>query len=211
MNIKRKALGGFSQVTDEALIVRAMTILQAMTGNAFFEKPNPDLPTLQSHIDDFQDKLSIAKRKGSPMDTAVKNASRKTLSNTLQQLAFYVSNTADGDLQQLLSSGFDLSAYPRRGDVPDSILGIVLRDGRQSGQLRLDFQPQTKVLMYEYRFTNRESPHTDNDWSEVFTTTSSKNNIIAPLSPFERYYVQVRAVNGFGRSQWSEPVSHVIR
>ncbi|MCC2598761.1 fibronectin type III domain-containing protein, partial [Sphingobacterium sp. FBM7-1] len=49
------------------------------------------------------------------------------------------------------------------------------------------------------------------EWGEVYITTSSKNHTIAPLTPFLRYGVRVRAINGYGRSDWSEMVSHVVR
>src|SRR5690606_32836012 len=135
-------LGGFRSAKDEELLVRGSTVLQALTDNAHFPDPTPPLTDLETHLQDFQDKLSIARRRGSPQDTAIKNDSRKVLESTLKQLAFHVSMISDGSLQMLLSSGFEVSGYPRAGDVPDAITGIYLRDGRQSGQMRLDFNKQ---------------------------------------------------------------------
>ena len=211
MNIKRKANGGFSNVKDEFLMAKANTVVQAMTGNVFFPTPSPDLTILDSALVDFQKCMALARRKGSPADTAAKNNSRKTLMNVLQQLAFYVSQESNGDLHQLLSSGFDVSNYPKAGDVPDRVYGLLLKDGKQSGQMRLDFTPQQKVFFYEYRFTMTYVEDSDMDWSSIYNTTSSKNNIIAPLIPFEKYYVQVRSVNGYGKSEWSDVVTHVVR
>lgn len=210
MNIKKRALGGFTETKDDILLVRANTVLQAMTGNHYFVQPNPELSVLQQAIENFQEALSVARRKGSPMDTAAKNNSRKSLTTVLQQLAFYVTQTAAGDLHKLLSSGFETNKYPSAGDVPAAVQGVLLRDGKQSGQMRLDFTAQRKVLLYEYRYTEVAAAE-EEDWSQVFATTSSKNNIMAPLTPYERYYVQVRAINGYGKSAWSEAVSHVIR
>lgn len=133
------------------------------------------------------------------------------MESTLKQLAFHVSTVADGSLQMLLSSGFEVSSYPRSADVPGVISGIFLRDGRQSGQMRLDFNRQPMTLLYEYRYAHEQDEEGNHLWGEPITTSSSRQNILAPVTPFKRYFVQVRAINGYGKSDWSEPVSHITR
>lgn len=211
MDITRFALGGFKSHKDDELLVRGTTVLQAMNNNAFFPEPTPALEDVQALLDDFSAKLAVAKRKGSPADTAFKNASRKLLSTALNQLAFYVSQVARGELPVLLSSGFIISSYPRSGDVPEVIRGVMLRDARQSGQMRLDFSKQSKVLLYEYRYGQESDGEGQVHWSEPISTTSSRGNIIAPVAPHQRYQVQVRAVNTYGRSEWSDAVGHYVR
>jgi len=211
MNLQRQALGGFKNTKDDELLVRGETVVMAMKGNIHFPDPRPTIEETQLLLADFREKLAIARRRGSPQDTAAKNAGKQALILALQQIAFYVSKVAAGDLQMLLSSGFELSSYPKSGDVPDKVRGVRLKDGKQSGQMRLDFEQQHKVLLYEYRYSVEGAPIDNRKWTDPLITTSSKANILAPLTPFVRYYVQVRAVNGFGKSEWSEPVSHVVR
>lgn len=211
MFIKQQALGGFRSVKDDELLVRGSTVLQALTDNDHFPDVVPPLSDLETHLQDFQDKLSIARRRGSPQDTAIKNDSRQLLEATLKGLAFHVSQQSNGSLQMLLSSGFEISNYPRSGDVPDVINGVFLRDGRQSGQLRLDFNKQPLALLYEYCVAHTQDQDGEHVWNEPIMTSSSRQNIIAPVIPFKRYYVRVRAINGYGKSDWSEPVSHIPR
>ncbi len=211
MDIKRFALGGFKNHKDDELLVRATTVLQAMDNNVFFATPEPALATVTPLVNDFQEKLANCRRKGSPQDTAAKNASRETLCRILKQLAFYVSQVANGDLSILLSSGFVLSSYPRNGNVPEVVRGVIVRDARQSGQMRLDFQKQSQVLLYEYRYAREAAEGQPLEWLEPLSTSSSRANIIAPVTPFNRYWLQVRAVNSYGKSDWSEPVSHFVR
>ncbi len=210
MNNKQFALGGFNHVKDDALLVRAMTVLQAMDNNAYFPDPVPALVDVTPLMEDFGDKLKLARRKGNPHDTAVKNLSRKALAAALKELAFYVSAKADGALHALLSSGFELSSYPRGGEVPDIVDGVKLKDGKQSGQMRLDFNKQSSALLYEYRYAQEQDEAGPGDWT-ILRTSTSRNNILAPLALYKRYYVEVRAINGFGASGWSEAVSHVVR
>lgn len=211
MNIKQQALGGFRRVSDETLLVRAKTVLQAMTDNPSFEDPDPTLEDVGVVVDDFDEKLAMANRRGSPMDTAIKNESRTALEAVLKRLAFYVTYTADGNLSQLLSSGFDISSLPQRDDVPDVVTSIRLSDGRQQGQMRLDFDKNNSAKIYEYQVCQVDAHGLPDEWSESYITTSSKQNIIAPLVPYQRYGVKVQAVNGYGRSDWSEMVTHVVR
>lgn len=210
MNFKKTALGGFSHVRDHDLLVRSKTIMLAMSSSVYFPDPQPHPGDMETHLQDFQEKLSICRSRGTPQDTAAKNAARLILVEDLRQLAFYVSKTAHGDLQVLLSSGFELSNIPKTRDIPEQVQGVVLSDGKQTGQMRLDFEKQPKVLLYQYRYAVDEGGKTS-EWSEPFATTASRANILAPLHLYVRHYVQVRAVNSAGKSEWSEAVSHVTR
>src|SRR5690606_29919543 len=118
MDIKQHALGGFAKDSDETVLVKGKTVLLAMTGNPNFPTPEPALDAVTDVVNDYEQKLAMAKRRGSPEDTALKNQARKLTIQLLKRLAFYVSQTADGDLAKLLSSGFAVSSLPQRDDVP---------------------------------------------------------------------------------------------
>ena len=211
MNIKQKALGGFSRDSDETILVKGRTVQLAMTDNPNYPTPEPALDAVRDVVNDFEQKLAMAKRRGSPEDTALKNQARKAMQQTLKRLAFYVTQTADGDLAKLLSSGFSVSRLPQREDVPDRIIGITLRDGKQKGQMRLDFGKNSAAKIYEYQVCEMDAHGMPDEWGELYVATSSKQHIIAPLTPYQRYGVRVRAINGYGRSEWSEIVTHIVR
>lgn len=211
MNIKRQARGGFTNTRDEDLLVQAETVYAAMDGNPNFPSPDPDLADIRAALDDYSQKLAAARKRGGPEQTALKDKSRSVLQELLKRLAFYVSNTAAGDLSVLLSSGFRPTAYPSGGIPPEVITGLRLRDGRQSGHLVLSFAPDRQALFYEYRFGTRSDEEVEPQWGENLLTTSSRNNVVAPVKAGVRYYVQVRAVNAHGVSDWSEPVSLLAR
>ena len=211
MNIKQQALGGFRKESDEAVLVKGRTVLLAMTDNPNFVTPEPTLEAVTETLDDYENRLSLAKRRGSPEDTAAKNDARKVAEQMLKRLAFYVTHTADGSLPKLLSSGFAVSSLPQKDDVPLPVTGIRLRDGRQTGQMRMDFDKNPAAKLYEYQVCQVDANGQPDKWSELYITTSSRMHIIAPLTPYQRHGVRVRAVNGYGRSEWSEMVTHVIR
>lgn len=211
MNRKPKALSGFKNIKDDEFSTLAKTVLEAMMDNVFFDEPTPELKVLDDAIKDYVEKLAMARRKGNPFDTAIKNESKEKLVVIMTELAFYVNRVSDGNLPVLLSSGFQVSSHFKTIFEPAVVEGVKLMDGRQSGQIRLDFANQSNVRIYEYRYAPDKEGNDDFDWSIVYKTTSSRGNVLSPLTPGHRYYVQVRAVNTKGVGEWSEPVSMMAR
>lgn len=209
MATKMKALIGFTKLKDDELLLTGTTILNAMTGNSNFPTPTPDLDEVQMLLTDFTDKLAAARKRGSPEDTAIKDESRIPLILALQKLGYYVNSVAEGHLSTLLSSGFPTNASATTGLVPLMVENVKLSDGRQSGQMRLDFTSQKKVLLYEYCYRKVQIPEVE--WSDRLTTSSSRMNIIAPLEVGQWYEVRVRAVNSKGMGDWSQIASMLVR
>lgn len=204
-----KALIGFPDMKDDELMVTAVTILAAMQGNENFENPVPELDDVQADLDDYTDKLAQCRKRGSPEDTAIKDESKAHLAQTLQRLGYYVNSRARGHLPTVLSSGFPINAPRVPHLVPMAVEGVKLTDGRQSGQVLLNFKKQQQARMYEYSYRKVSDP--EEDWSDRFTTTSSQGNVIAPLELAQRYEVRVRAMNSKGVGDWSQIVSIIAR
>ena len=209
MATKAKVLISFSRMKDDELVVAANTIIGAMTNNVNYPQPEPALVDVQTLLDDFTAKLAVSRKRGSPEDTALKNESKIPLVDILRKLGYYVNREADGHLSMLLSSGFPTNGPSGPSLVPLMVEGVQLRDGRQSGQVRLDFAKQRNVLIYEYRY--REAGNADSPWEDRLSTSSSRGNIIAPLTVGHHYEVQVRAVNTQGCGDWSQTASILAR
>lgn len=209
MATKMKALIGFAKMKDDELVISCKTIIDAMTGNTKYPLPNPDLLDLETILDTFIAKLAISRKRGSPEDTALKNESREPLITAMQKLGYYVNGVAQGHLSTLLSSGFPTNSASFGNQVPLKVDNVRLSDGRQSGQVKLEFAPQKIATIYEYRFRQRNEPMME--WGDRLTTTSSRGNIIAPLEIGHFYEVQVRAVNTQGTGDWSDSANILVR
>lgn len=207
---KTKALIGFVKMKDDELMILGNTVINAMTGNSNFTTPSPALDDIKTLLEDFSVKLAIARKRGSPEDTARKDESKEPLAEALQQLAYYVNSVAKGHLSTLLSSGFPTSAPAVGSIIPAQVQGVKVSDGRQSGQLRLDFESQGRAAkLYEYCYRKVETPEAV--WSDRLTTTSSRGNIIAPLEVAQLYEFKVRAVNSKGAGDWSQTATILVR
>lgn len=203
-----KALINFTRLKDDELLVLTRTILHAMTDNLHFTAPIPPLADIQMLLDYFSQKLEISRKRGSPEDTALKNESRIPLMEDVQKLSYYVNAISQGKLSTLLSSGFPINAPSGSSLVPLRIDNLKLRDGRQSGQLRIDFAKQKGIRIYEYSY---RLANANASWSDRYSTTSSQSNIIAPLEVGLEYEVRVRAVNTQGPGDWSNISKILVR
>lgn len=209
MAIKSKALVGFPGMKDDELMVAANTIVAAMTDNSNFPEPSPDLDVISNLRDDYSDKLAASRKRGAPEDFALKDESKDELAERLQQLGHYVNSVARGRLSIVLSSGFPTNSPDAPPQAPTPVENVRVSDGRQSGQVKLDFAKQKNVRVYEYQYRMADLPN--EPWSERYTTTSSRGNIIAPLDPARYYEVHVRAINTHGIGDWSQIVRILAR
>lgn len=209
MASKTRALVGFPGMKDGELMVAANTIVAAMTDNSNFPDPSPDLDMIGNLRDDYADKLAASRKRGAPEDFAIKDESKDALAAELQQLGHYVNSVARGRLAIVLSSGFPTNSPDAASLPPISVGNVRANDGRQSGQVKLDFEKQANVRVYEYQYRQADRP--DEPWSERYTTTSSRGNIIAPLDPATYYEIRVRAVNTHGVGDWSQVVRFLVR
>lgn len=211
MTTKRRALTNFKHLKDDGLLSQATTVHQAMKGNLNFPNPVPDITVLQSAFDDYQERLGTVKLKGGFYEASLKNDSRKALEGVLRQLAFHVNTIADGDLSMILSSGFPLTAVSISSHFPGVSNTTRLKDGKQRGYFRFDFDKVPDALLYEIQVASTKDVDGELEWDSGFNTTSSMNNIITPTLAGVIYYVRVRAVNGKGVGDWSEAASLLAR
>lgn len=200
----------FSWMRDETLANKAGIILLAMSTNTLFPVPSPSLTDVEAALDDFRTKLETAGRKGSQLDTTLKDQSRDRLIPLLQKLGRYVRDVADGDPAVIQSSGFTCSSDRRPGGIPETPQHVVLRNGPLSGELKLSFGKVEGARLYEYRYAKMPVPGAEAEWSDRFTTSNSRGTVIGGLTRVTEYLVQVRALNNHGASDWSQTVAHVV-
>jgi hypothetical protein len=200
---------GFSKLKDSELVMRANTIISSLTDNEAYPTPNPALEIIQSSLDDFQHWLNTIPT-GNRADTVMKNQSRSVLLDLLKRLGYHVNEVAE-DFVDLFSSGFPIANFPNRvnAEIPSIPRGLVLRDGKHSGKIRLDFNPVKEARLYLYR--HGISVDGTTKWEASLPSTSSRNNVIEGLSPGTEYLVQAKSVNSAGYSDWSDSVKLIAR
>lgn len=206
-----RAIGDYRSFKDALLLTTAITTIEALTGNANFVTPSPDLATLTAAKDDYQTKLAKANQKGSPLDISLKNEAKEVLADLLQKLAFYVNSVANGNLPLLLSAGLPLTQPRLAGMLPSVPERLRLSDGRLSGELRWDVDSLGRQVFYEYCYASEKDAAGEWLWSDRQTTTSSRKNLISGLTAGLIYAVRVRGVNTQGPGDWCTPETLIVR
>ena len=212
MKHSRRAKSGFVRMPDEKLLFLADAVYRGMVGNSFFPDPYPSIEDLDCVRSSFMKHLARSRASRSRYDIAVKNETRRELKRVLKGLAHYVNLTADNSLIILLSSGFEITNYRKRIPSPKQVKNLRIKDGRKAGQMLFSFQSQPNVRLYEYRYSTDMEESGEVVWpDEVHITTSSRNNLIAPVIPGQVYFLSARAINTRGVGDWSDPVQWMAR
>jgi len=180
---------GFSKYSDSNLLVQAQAKMVALTGNTYFPSPQPTLAEFQTKINTYSDALSAAKDR-SKNNIAAKKAARVDLTNTLTRLGMNLMQTANGDIQALISTAYDLSKSRQPRPPLEKPQVIKMEDGINSGEFWVYVAPLLGARTFVYQYT--EDAITENSvWQSQNATTTKV--LLTGLEPGKKYWVKVLA------------------
>src|SRR5882762_1873075 len=140
---------GFARLSDNDLDNFAQAVIDAITGNLTFPAPPVGPPGLQAFKDNFTTAIAAAQT-GGPADTAAKNNARQALLAAYRNLASYVQIQCAGNLELLLSSGFQAQSTNRASSALAKPAGLAIKNS-QTGTLVASVGPVKNTSMYEGR------------------------------------------------------------
>ena len=202
---KAKVFIGLAKQTDPELSEYTRGILDRMVGNTRFPTPNPTLPNMETSLTDFNEAV-IAALEGNKNETILKNQKRKNLENALTLLGSYVEDNSDNDPGILTSSGFALWSAPKKVD-PATPTNLKLIDGPHSGEVIVSFKGSRAAITYLVRYTE---DMTAGNWKLSDPFFKSKMTLQG-LNVGKYIWVQVKALNKNGISEWSDPAVLMVR
>lgn len=199
MNVK-PAIGFLTKDGQGSFTDKVTTILQWMTNNPSYPSPAPALGTVQAAFDTYKVATADASQ-GGKQNTAMRNARRETLAGLLRQLASYVSATANGNLEVLMSSGFPVQKATRTpvGPLPAPDAPVVVQ-GPVTGSLKATSTPLYGASSYNWSVALQSAPDTD---VQTAQTTGARAEFTG-LTPGQTYVVSLNAVGTAGVSNWSD-------
>lgn len=202
----------YSGIGESDLAILAGKIAVFMDGNPHFSTDIVPLATdLAVAAEDYRLKHEVAVNGGSSLEKELKKAAKTKLLNMLSHLANVVNYEARGNMLALSSTGLHFHKSPAAEQIPGTTGRIILRDGRLSGQLRVDFEKIPYAYEYELQIGEMEVDSDRILWGESYMTSSSINTTIAPLIPGRQYYIRVRGRNKTGTGDWSDSVTRMVR
>ena len=205
MNVK-PAIGFLTKDGQAPFTDKVAAILQWMTNNSNYPTPSPALPVVRTAFDSYKVAAADAVQ-GGKQNTAIRNARREELVALLRQLSSYVSATANGDLEVLLTSGFPVQK-PSRTPIgplpaPDA---PVLWQGPVTGSLGASASPMYGASSYNWSLALASAPNTD---VQTAQTTGARVSFTG-LIPGQIYVVCLNVVGTAGLSDWSDTGSLMV-
>lgn len=193
---------GLSGLSPQSLAAKAQNLVADMTGNANFATPEPalaDITAKQVELDNWIIKSSF----GDERAINTRNTVYAELQGMLRTLAQYVSMTAKGDGNVILSSGFEL----RKENAPTPPLtrpvDLSVNRTAYQGQVKLDWKTVKGTKTYIVQMTTENPEAETTKWITAATTTKSKLEV-SDLTFGSYYYFRVKAVGNKNESPFSE-------
>ena len=181
-------------------------VVLGLTNNAdIYATPVPGLLVVQGALDAFSADQAAAVG-GGVAATAKKKNSRRVLAGLMRQLGAYVTVACQGDLRNLILSGFPPQKTTR---TPVGILpapqGLVLKQGPLSGMIVASANPVFGAYTYNWTCT-ANTPGAVPIAAQGTAASWDFNG----LTPGGIYTIALNAVGAAGASNWSNAVSLMV-
>lgn len=191
---------GLSRLSMADVIAKSLHILSHLENNPHF----PYLPYSTEEIHgqlqllmECEHKRSISNFRIRP----VRDEVLRTLMHYMYCCAQYVNLAAKGDVDKLLTSGFELRSVPRPLALPPKIPSIGVINLGTSGSVKVFWQGVRNSKYFKLE-CNHIDPQDSNSWKGIVSSTETR--VILNHLPIGQYtYFRVSAVNGKGRGEWS--------
>ena len=191
----------FARYPVSVMITFFRNVITSMTANPAFPTPSPTLAVFKTAVDDLDAKTQAAMNRGR-VEVAARRASQAAAISLARQLGNYVESQSNGDLETLLSSGFEPVRTPSSSIVPSTPGNPRLSLTKLSGQLLFRFVGDANTRNFSVQYAdNAAGPWIDHDLS------TGTRVLLTGLTPGKVYYSRSRAHGAAGSSDWCSPVS----
>ncbi|MCG3148072.1 MAG: hypothetical protein PCFJNLEI_01514 [Verrucomicrobiae bacterium] len=209
-SMKSKVALGLFELNAGQTVQLGQDIHTAMTGNANFPTPTPDLAQLQTRLTATVAKinqLSAAQDTLALYQTERDNALRD-LRETLTNLGLYVENAANGDEEIIRSAAMNVRANPNPRLV-GQVQNVRLSPSDHEGELIMDYAGEEGTRMYQVQVCVDATTMPVN-WQDKLTTTKTRCRLNDTLVSGQRVWARVRALGANNTGAWSEPAVKTV-
>lgn len=202
-----RILNGFEEMTDLGFLGKVRFVVTEMLGNTNFTTPSPTLDSISTLANEFEVLINAADAGGS-YDKLVREAKKEELIDAMHNLSNYVLFIAKGDRLVAESSGFTIGKDTRTPRPPiDKPTGLELSDGKNAGELALEFLKVQGATSYMYQIS--VDPLDETKWVTTYGTI--RKSLFTGLESGKKYYVRVVALGTKGQVVYSDPVWRVAQ
>jgi len=206
----------FNRLKDAELLLKANTIIAAMTDNPNFPEPwpvqVPFLSTLKDAVASFQTAVQDALTRDTTR-ILLRDKAWEHLIHQLLDLVPFVEMIAKGDVNILMSSGFDLcKERTHTGSTRTSLEapeGFTVKRSELEGELIAHVAKLQGAASYELQIAEGD-PTVEENWHQHAIYTNGSKMVVTGLTPGHRVSVRVRGINAAGPGAWSDTVTLIV-
>ncbi|HEX8790397.1 MAG TPA: fibronectin type III domain-containing protein [Polyangiaceae bacterium] len=187
-----------------ALLSVAEAIVLAMSISPSFPEPTPALASVRSAIMELHDAqvATLTRTRGT---AAVRDRKLAVLVGLLARLKGYVEGVADEDPEHAVAVIESAGMHVKRSTARNKP-GFDVRAGRVSGSVRLVTRSAGDRAAYLWAWSSDGG----STWHTVPQTIQART-VVSGLPPASTCWFRYRAVTKSGETDWSEPLSFVVR
>ena len=195
---------GFSKYTDAELSEFTANVLNKMTDN-------PHFPTLQTNVTELKTEYDIfvnaipSPETRNRLNIQQLKVIRERLTILLKSLGDLVSGVAKGNVEILLTSGYNLRKKPTSRPIPKTPTSIDVFGTNDEGVVLVACKKVTNATSYIARVSLDKVKW---EWTNFENGTRVLVSGVPVNVPI---FVQMQAKNPAGRSDWSNAVEAILR
>ena len=194
---------GFTRITDKRLIPFAKGIIENMTGNVPFATTADLLAEVVTAYDEYLNAIPARNLRNS-FNSAVKNEKKKVLIQKLKSLGYLIESIANGSIELLESTGYELANKGQSKGELGKPTGIRAKTNGIEDMAIFQCDNNVGANIYEARVSSDGA-----SWNK-FGASPNRTVKVKGLTVGEDLFVQMRMTNVKGEGPWSGSVSFYI-
>lgn len=198
---------GFDHLPGPAFNNKSGAIYEGMNENPNFPTPTPDMATFNTARLSFSNALEKAASR-SVDDIAAKDHARTVLTAMLVELGNYVTLTANGDANKLISSRFDLRKKREPKPELQKPKNLKLWDGINPGVILVSVDAVRGARSYSFEYT-MDPLTADSVW--IVVSGTSRKSAFKNLESGTKIWVRVAAVGVRNQFNYSDVLSRIVQ
>ncbi len=187
-----------------ALIAFTKSVIQSMTGNAYFPNPQPPLATVQTALDELMSAEAAATKRALGA-VATRNEKRTVLVALLEELRVSVQKVADANPEQA-PSVINSAGMPVRKPAVRKPRVFSAVQGAVSGTVKLIVPSAGHRSSYDWQWSSDGGK----TW-QLLPSTIQARTTVTGLPPATNASFRYRAVTKTGVADWSEVISLLVK
>jgi len=201
---QRKAIAVLNlAISVHDLIGRVKSITSAMTANAYFKTPSPPLATITADLAELEAAQTVAltRAKGTAAQRDAKLVIVRTDLHDLKGYVQTVANAEPANASAIIESAAMSIKKPNTRTKQD----IAVQAGAVSGSVEVIVKAAAHRASYDWEHsTDRKT------WTRLPMTLQART-IVPNLPLGATAYFRSRAVTRTGTSDWSQPISTIVK